>query len=70
MTTFREQCSGAIAGGVYAPCKHGFPMTGPCYGFAGVPVCCNENLCARLYPETGTPPRHMRTPPQGQGEAK
>jgi len=52
-------CSGVLPGGSYDPCKHGFPMMGPCWTGNGVPVCCNEKLCGRLYPETGKPPAHM-----------
>lgn len=35
-------------------CDDGFPQDGTCF-VGGEPVCCNEVICARLFPETGRP---------------
>lgn len=37
-------------------CSNGFPITGPCLGADGVPVCCDEDLCGRLYEHNGGKP--------------
>jgi hypothetical protein len=41
--------------GMYAHrCKNGFPVQPACFdGVPGLPICCNEVVCARLYPEMG-----------------
>lgn len=50
------QCASVLPGGSYDRCRDGFPMTGPCWGLGGgLPICCNEKVCGRLYPETGEP---------------
>jgi hypothetical protein len=36
-------------------CDSGFPQSGACFVPGGTPFCCNEALCARLFPETGKP---------------
>ena len=57
----REECSGLAAKfETYAPCRHGFPMTGACFGTGGTPICCNERVCGRIYEQSGgKPPEHM-----------
>lgn len=41
---------------LYSRCKNGFPQTGDCLGKTNsIPICCNEVICERLYPDTGTP---------------
>lgn len=39
-------------------CINGFPVTGACYGKikAGKPICMQEELCGRLYNDTGGKP--------------
>lgn len=56
-----RECSAFLPkNGMYGPCHNGFPqILGACMGLGGTPVCCDENLCGRLYPETGKPPEHM-----------
>ena len=47
--------------GLYGHCRNGFPqITGICGSdnSKGIPVCMNEKLCGRLYPETGKPPEY------------
>lgn len=63
MTTPEPTCSSAVPErGVYGPCKDGFPQTGACWGLSGTPVCCNEELCGRLYEQFGgSPPAHVLT---------
>lgn len=59
------RCSGVTAGTI---CKHGFPITAPCHGISAdvcVPICCDEAISARLFPETGKP----QQPAQGKGAA-
>jgi hypothetical protein len=40
-------------------CAHGFPQNGACGTGSGLPVCCNEAVCARLFPETGKPEKFI-----------
>lgn len=41
-------------------CKDGWPQGASCLGIhAGVPVCCNETVAARIYPESGAPPQRI-----------
>jgi len=57
MVYYRENaCSGLIFNGKDRPkCQHEFPFTKACYGNILTPICCSEELCARFYPNTGTP---------------
>jgi hypothetical protein len=59
-----NKCSGYIVeNGKYGVCKHGFPQTVGCTPWkddqgrwhAANPVCCSEEVCARLFPKTGQP---------------
>ena len=50
-----EKCSALVGN----ECKNGFYVNGPCSGIAGVPMCLKENLCGRLYSNTGGKPRPM-----------
>ena len=60
------RCSSVPPGGsMYQPCRDGFPMTAPCFAGRGTPVCCNEAVCGRLYPETGEPVRESETRQEG-----
>jgi hypothetical protein len=38
-------------------CINGFPVTGPCLGASGVPVCCKEDVCGHLYGANGGSPQ-------------
>ena len=63
----RYPCSGLVDGkltGAYGgKCKHGFPVNPGCSPWPGrngqwfhpMPACVNEELCARLWPDTGAP---------------
>ena len=44
-------CKSHIAGSrTYEPCRDGFPQTATCAGVGvAVPICCQEELCGRLY---------------------
>jgi len=39
-----EQCSHYVDN----KCKNGFPVTGPCAGIPGVPICLKEDVCAAV----------------------
>lgn len=57
-------CSASTDDDVYSPCRNGFPQTGPCWGIAGTPICCNEEVCGRLYDKWGgRPPQQLETSP-------
>lgn len=36
-------------------CDDGFPQNGACFVGGNMPICCNEAVCARLFPDTGKP---------------
>ena len=38
-------------------CLNGFPVTGPCLGATGIPTCCREELCGRIYEANGGKPK-------------
>lgn len=40
-------------------CRSGFMITGPCLGTAGTPICCNEEICGRIYFEIGGRPKTL-----------
>lgn len=42
--------------GTYGSCADGFPQTGACWSGNSFPVCCNEELCGRLYENFGGKP--------------
>lgn len=48
-----NECSGWLPNQHW--CKHGFPQNGACMAPGGIPICCNEAVTARLWPETGKP---------------
>ena len=54
----RIACRSHISGSkVYEPCRDGFPQTAACAGIGGAPpACMNEELCGRLYNNTGGRP--------------
>jgi len=53
-----DECSALVRQGRTERCANGFPVNSGCVGIVGaVPVCCNERLCGRMYPETGKPDR-------------
>lgn len=37
-------------------CRNGFSITGPCLGTAGMPMCCKEEWCGRVYQANGGKP--------------
>ena len=49
-----EPCSALIDN---RECKNGFYVTAPCHGISGVPMCLQENICGRLYSNTGGKPQ-------------
>lgn len=50
------ECSALLRFGRTERCANGFPVNAGCVGINGaVPICCNETICGRLYPETGKP---------------
>lgn len=52
-----DNCSAYRIDGRLERCANGFPTNAGCVGIEGaVPWCCNETLCARLWPDTGKPP--------------
>ena len=48
------ECSAFLRFGLIERCANGFPVNAGCVGI-GVPFCCNERVCGRLYPDTGKP---------------
>lgn len=54
----RIACRSHIEGAkTYEPCRDGFPQTAACAGIGGAePICMKEELCGRLYNETGGKP--------------
>lgn len=66
-----EKCKSAIDG-TRGPCRDGFPQTAVCFGIHGVPICCNEDICAWIFQHSGgkpsdrmlTPNPHHRQQPQ------
>ena len=45
----RIRCSALQAD---SKCKNGFPVTGPCHGTDGNPICMSEKACGRIYSAT------------------
>ena len=44
-------------------CRNGFPQRASCFGTNGTPVCCQEEVCARLFEKWGgKPPDFLRSP--------
>lgn len=53
----KKKCSSYIPeNGVYGSCKDGHFQTAVCAGIDGLPTCCNEELCGRLYDHNGGKP--------------
>lgn len=61
----RIPCKSHVAGSrIYDPCRDGFPQTAACAGVGGVvPICCKEELCGRLYANSGGKPKDSRRSP-------
>lgn len=50
------ECSALLRFDRTERCANGFPVNAGCVGIGdAVPICCNERLCGRLYPDTGKP---------------
>lgn len=54
-----ERCSAVVELAGRHVCKNGFPVTGACLGASATPVCMQEELCGRLYAETGGRPQFL-----------